>query len=428
VKPRSAFTLIELLVVIAILAVLAVVVVLTLNPAGLLQESRDANRLSDMSTLKTALSAWQADGGTNLGTANVVYVSIPDPTATSTAGDQCQGLGLISLPSAYTYQCPGSSTYRATNGTGWIPINLSAATFGTPLTLLPIDPVNQSSSRLYYTYTTDANGHFELTANFESSKYRLGGSGDEVSGDGGTLATVYETGSKLGLEPLDYGDKSLVGLWTFEEGSSSIAYDYSGSNATGSWQGTPTGTAGYYSAGKIGNWAGSFDGSTDYINSGNPAILQITGTLSLSFWLKPFSAAPAGTYGLLTKTDDGSQRSFGAWVNASGMQFQISSDGSGSHICTISQAIPDTNWHQWMLTFNPATQAGSIFMDGSLKTNSPGCGGWTGTSIFNSTTNITLGSKNAGASWPLNGTLDDVRIYNRALSAAEVAALYSGGR
>ena len=47
---RSAFTLIELLVVIAILAILAVVVVLVLNPAELLKQSRDANRLSDMQT------------------------------------------------------------------------------------------------------------------------------------------------------------------------------------------------------------------------------------------------------------------------------------------------------------------------------------------------------------------------------------------
>ena len=58
---RSGFTLIELLVVIAILAVLAVVVVLTLNPFALLQESRDANRLSDMATLNSAINISLAD-------------------------------------------------------------------------------------------------------------------------------------------------------------------------------------------------------------------------------------------------------------------------------------------------------------------------------------------------------------------------------
>src|ERR1039457_302059 len=70
---RSAFTLIELLVVIAIIAILAVVVVLTLNPAQLLAQSRDATRVSDMATLNSALSLYQIDhGGTgNMGTSSV---------------------------------------------------------------------------------------------------------------------------------------------------------------------------------------------------------------------------------------------------------------------------------------------------------------------------------------------------------------------
>lgn len=105
---RSGFTLIELLVVIAILAVLAVVVVLVLNTAGLLQEDRDANRISDMDTLTHAISTMAADQpNASLGQPNTVYVSIPDPQASTTAGDQCQGLGLIALPATYTYHCAG---------------------------------------------------------------------------------------------------------------------------------------------------------------------------------------------------------------------------------------------------------------------------------------------------------------------------------
>lgn len=108
---QKAFTLIELLIVIAIIAILAVVVIFTLNPPQLLMQSRDANRISDMSTLNSALGFYLAQGGIALGNSNTVYVSIPDSTATSTAGDQCQGLGLPALPSTYTYQCAASSTY-----------------------------------------------------------------------------------------------------------------------------------------------------------------------------------------------------------------------------------------------------------------------------------------------------------------------------
>ena len=49
-SPKKGFTLIELLIVIAIIAILAVVVVLVLNPAELLRQSRDSQRLSDIST------------------------------------------------------------------------------------------------------------------------------------------------------------------------------------------------------------------------------------------------------------------------------------------------------------------------------------------------------------------------------------------
>src|ERR1019366_5657121 len=111
---RKAFTLIELLIVIAIIAILAVVVILVLNPAQLLAQSRDSARLSDLANLTNALGLYKLDAGSggSLGSPQTVYVSLPDPAATSTAGDQCQGLGLPLLPSGYGYQCAASSTVK----------------------------------------------------------------------------------------------------------------------------------------------------------------------------------------------------------------------------------------------------------------------------------------------------------------------------
>ena len=211
---RQAFTLIELLIVIAVIAIISVVIVLVLNPTELLRQSRDSNRLSDMASMVDAFNVYAGEGGTSYGSANTVYVSIPDPTATSTAGDQCQGLGLISLPATYSYHCGASSTYRAIDGTGWIPVNFNAVSSRSPLGQLPIDPVNTSSSRFYYTYTTNGS-QYEMTSVMESQKYGLGGSNDVISGDGGTLASVYERGTQLGLEPLDYGDSEVDPIvWT----------------------------------------------------------------------------------------------------------------------------------------------------------------------------------------------------------------------
>ena len=154
-KRNQAFTLIELLVVIAIIAILAVVVILTLNPAEIMRDAQDSNRLSDLTTFQSAMNVYTADsaiggGSPNLGTPGTIYLSIPDPTATSSAGTNCSSLGFPSTG----YHCAGPSYYRDTNGTGWIPVNFSSLS-SSPLGQLPVDPVNTSSSNDYYTYTTN---------------------------------------------------------------------------------------------------------------------------------------------------------------------------------------------------------------------------------------------------------------------------------
>jgi prepilin-type N-terminal cleavage/methylation domain-containing protein len=194
------FTLIELLVVVAIIAVLAVAVVLILNPAGLLAEARDAQRLSNLGTLSHAVAIAQADvPSIPIGIPMTVYASLPDPAATTTAGSDCTSLGLPALPNGYAWHCAASSTYRKADGTGWTPVNFLSVPMGQPLAQLPIDPKNVSSSRLWYAYATNGM-QYEFTAPMESAKYHA-----LIASDGGTLTSVYEMGPELGLEPLDYG-------------------------------------------------------------------------------------------------------------------------------------------------------------------------------------------------------------------------------
>jgi prepilin-type N-terminal cleavage/methylation domain-containing protein len=235
---QKAFTLIELLVVIAIIAILSVVVILAINPVDLLRQSRDVNRLSDMNTMNGAISLYSTDVGGLLGIASTTYVSIPDPLATSTAGDQCQGLGLLSLPTGTVYQCAASSTYRKVDGTGWIPINFTKQSFGRLLGSLPVDSTNTTSTGLYYTYNT--NGlQYELTSFMESIKNNFGGSADRPSSDGGTDPTAYEVGSALGLST--FGRTSWPGVGDFE-GSDNGFTAYGGTFGYTSAYGAVTGS------------------------------------------------------------------------------------------------------------------------------------------------------------------------------------------
>jgi prepilin-type N-terminal cleavage/methylation domain-containing protein len=161
---RRAFTLIEFLVVAGIVAVLAIAVVLVVNPGEALRKSRDTVRLLDLKTINDAVFAYTQAIGGSLGSSSVTYVSIPDPTATTTAGTDCSGLGFFVGRGAF--HCPASSTFRDPDGTGWIPVNLSKAPYDT-VSALPIDPVNTTSSNHYYIYQTDGT-NYKITAAPES--------------------------------------------------------------------------------------------------------------------------------------------------------------------------------------------------------------------------------------------------------------------
>ncbi len=206
-KNRKAFTLIELLVVIAIIAVLSVVVILSLNPAELLRQSRDSNRISDMATLKSAISLYLADvTSPNLGTQNMCYVSIGSSSAmwvpTSTGGLSTQGNCLFWMFASST-TAPIATTSRSIGGTGWIQVNFNLISSGAPIGSLPVDPSNVSGTSATapgYFYSYEASGTvFKLSAFTESAKYSKGGTSDVESTDGGNNPYVYEQGTSLGL-------------------------------------------------------------------------------------------------------------------------------------------------------------------------------------------------------------------------------------
>jgi hypothetical protein len=258
----------------------------------------------------------------------------------------------------------------------------------------------------------------------ESSKYKLGGSNDVISSDGGTLASVYEKGTGLGLEPLDYGDSSLVGYWPMNEGSGSTsgvtqAYDRSGNGNNGTWYGTAAGTSGYYSPGKVGAWAGTFDGSTNYVKVNN---FNVPSTISLSFWI---NVSILSTSTALRIIDDvnGSHTPFSAGVGtASGGQGKICfnntfNDFSTPFICSGTGAISNNMWYHVVDEYDGATAW--IYVNGVGVAST----------TYNKTFLSGYSTFYIGADmYHFSGLLDDVRIYNRALSAAEIQAMYNAGK
>jgi prepilin-type N-terminal cleavage/methylation domain-containing protein len=182
---QRGFTLIELLVVIAIIAVLAVVVILALNPAELLKQARDSNRISDMATLNSAVSLYLADGQSFTGWSSTTCRS--DSSAGISTG--CGGRFSVAATTA-------TSSSRAVDGTGWIPLNFTLISSGSPIGQLPTDPVRDGT--FYYAFAASTTTSvFEANANMESTRYANGGSSNVESTDGGSDPNIYEVGTKL---------------------------------------------------------------------------------------------------------------------------------------------------------------------------------------------------------------------------------------
>ena len=201
---QKGFTLIELLIVIGIIALLATTIVLVLNPAQLLGQARDSQRISDLDTMRSAISLYlaTADGtpAITLGDSAKCYLSL---TSTTNITANCNDRHA----STRTTTAATSTTARAINGTGWVPVDFQEVSGGSPLAVLPTDPLNNTT--YFYSYAPDdTKKTFEIDANMESTRYSTSG-GDDVESnteDGGSdgsgtdvSANIYEVGTNLGL-------------------------------------------------------------------------------------------------------------------------------------------------------------------------------------------------------------------------------------
>ena len=412
---RKSFTLIELLVVLAIVAILSVVVIMTLNPAELLKQARDSTRLSDLSTLNTALAAYSADVANGfMGSSTKVYVSIPDTSPT------CANLGLPALPTStivYTYSCVTATSTRLTNGQGWIPVNLSNISFGSPLSALPIDPINTTTSGQYYTYVSGAS--FILTAIPESTKQKtVLSTNPNIPNYPGVIAV----GNNTSLSPL-YNSSGLVGYWKFDEGSGTVAKDNSGQGNDGTWYGS----AGHYVTGQMA-YGGNFGGTTsDYVTVGSQASLSMT-RYTVSAWVNiPSSLPSAGNYVLIYRRD-ASTWNYANYITG------VYADNQGANAGKIflTHIRPSTandtlvgnfdfrgkGWQHWVAVYD----GGRMYMyvngilDSSVAAGDPSTAG---------TQILSFGREPLIGGMYFLGKMDDVRIYNRAYSAAEVSALFN---
>ncbi len=171
------------------------------------------------------------------------------------------------------------------------------------------------------------------------------------------------------------------------------------------------------SSGKVGG-AYSFDGVDDYISVANSASLNPTTAITLSAWIKPLSIT-ANTYYEIMRQESGGRKLF-SFQNV-GTQLTLGLSTGGLYWETdfpiTASTFTDGQWHYVVYTYDGSYA--KLYIDSALNNSQAHTG-----AIDAGTSSLYIGSLN-GASEFFNGTIDEVQIYNRSLSAQEISAIYT---
>lgn len=406
---NKAFTLIELLVVIGIVAVLATIVVLTINPAELLRQARDARRLSEVSTLNKAISLYELDiPGVTPGSPNTIYISLPDLALASPATSTCSTLGLPTPPTSWNYNCVSETDLQNNDSTGWLPVDFQAISTGAPFAALPIDPVNDAASGLYYAYVTG--GSYIITALLQSEKHLKG----SAATDGGIDPARIEIGSNLQLWTQASG---LVGYWKFDEGIGTTANDSSGNSNTGIL--TNMESTDWVDGNR--NKALIFDGVDEYVNVSESS-LPIGSTITIEAWIIPEEIT--SKKGIVVKGQSGVLWEYGLIKFGDEIGYRMTSGDFITDANVLTQDEP----HHVVVVGDEFAQTIDVYVNGVKYEHSSlifGGGSWTNNFIASSTNPLQIGNASGRFTEYFDGTIDEVRIYSRVLSAAEIQATYN---
>ena len=220
----------------------------------------------------------------------------------------------------------------------------------------------------------------------------------------GALNGWFGGGPKI---PEDTFTRGLVAYWSFDEGTGNIAYDISGNGNNGTIYGAK------WTKGKYGS-ALQFDGVDDYVEILDDDSLDINiqngEKITIEAWIYPYTVT--GERGIVSKREN-----YRLLLLGQSIKFQTFG-------WTASQNLKVTanKWHHVVVTYDGTTKELNFYLDGSRETRenysvNGGINPW----------KLYIG-KGHDFSYFFHGIIDEVRIYNRALSAEEIRYHYNRGR
>lgn len=212
----------------------------------------------------------------------------------------------------------------------------------------------------------------------------------------------------------------LVGYWPLDESSGLTASDASGNGNDGTLTHM---TGAEWTTGKLGNGL-SFDGVDDEVIVPDDDMLDGMTQMSLAYWIYPtiVDGNPRGP--VSKRVHWTTEYSYGTFLYT-GNHFTVDISGNNDRFACPS-VMQANRWYHIVVVFDgslPADDRVMVYIDGSLEHTAHE----TSTAIPNTSSDFYIGHLYGNASGFFAGTIDDVRLYNIALTEQEILALYQAG-
>lgn len=212
----------------------------------------------------------------------------------------------------------------------------------------------------------------------------------------------------------------LVGWWALDEATGTSTIDSSWNGNAGTLTNSPT-----WVANCPRGTCTSYQATNAYALLGTPAALNLTGVMSISCWVAPTVSDTQGR-GVISSYDSSGNSS--QWTLEYGRTAQrMSALANGATIAVIGNSDLSLNkWSHVVMIRAGSTGAWtySLYLNGILDNSATGV-----TANPHAQQSASIGRYGAfvGDSTNFKGMIDDVRIYNRALTVQEVKDLYNTG-
>ncbi|MEO8427268.1 MAG: LamG-like jellyroll fold domain-containing protein [Verrucomicrobiota bacterium] len=276
---------------------------------------------------------------------------------------------------------------------------------GVSIAVSPNDDNGQGNGVSQFTRTYDINAVINLTApataggnNFQ--KWQQDGVDGATTLANSVTMDANHTMTAVYIPPTGSG---LVGYWKLDDAFGTTATDSSGSGNPGTLNNGPL-----WTSGKTGS-ALSFDGVDDYVNVNNTSSLNPGTQLTLSAWIKPTSTSTSGE--IISKENNVNNQYYLRLQGGGKIRFTV----AGATLNGTTTLSPNT-WNLITGTYDGSSM--NLYINGFLDATSPAT-----LSMADNGLNVRLGARQYATPVVFHGLIDDVRIYNRALSLAEVQTL-----